>query len=109
MRAQERALSYLVRLELVYALKVMVAANDVVALAKAREEVAGELEALGGASEERAAASAVLGLAKVTERDDELGGVALREDLLEVLTALEGVVEVARVELSSTQWKYRSQ
>ena len=99
--------SHLVRLEFVDALQVVVATDNVVALVKASEEVAGELKTLGGAGEERAAASAVLGLAKVTERDNKLGGVGLGEDLLEVVTALERVVEVARVQLRGTISKIR--
>ena len=46
-----------------------------------------QLEALGGACEERSRTGAVLGLAEVAERDHELVRVRRREDLLEVVAA----------------------
>ena len=50
-----------------------------------------QLEALGGACEERSRTSAVLGLAEVAERDHELVRVRRREDLLEVVAPEEPV------------------
>ena len=81
----------LVREELVDALQVVVAAHHVELRPEAVEEVMRELEALGGAREERSRAGAVLGLTEVAERDHELGRVRRREDLLEVVAPEEPV------------------
>ena len=97
--AQVRLEVGLVGEELVDALEVVVAADDVELLAVAVEVLGRQLVALGRAREERARAGAVLGLAEVAERHNKLVGVRLVEDLLEVVTALEGVVKIARVEL----------
>mmetsp|Transcript_13471 Transcript_13471/g.52928 ORF Transcript_13471/g.52928 Transcript_13471/m.52928 type:complete len:586 (+) Transcript_13471:1619-3376(+) len=82
--------------ELVDALEVVVAADDVVLVAEAVEELAHHLEAVGGAGEELLGLVDVLGLAEVAEGDEE-GVGRLVEDLLDVIAALVRVLGVARV------------
>ena len=87
-----------VRGELVDALEVVVAADDVVLVAEAVEELASHLEAVGGAREELLGLVHVLGLAEVTEGNEEgVGGLV--ENLLDVPLALVGVLDIAGIQV----------
>mmetsp|Transcript_32450 Transcript_32450/g.73271 ORF Transcript_32450/g.73271 Transcript_32450/m.73271 type:complete len:269 (+) Transcript_32450:1003-1809(+) len=88
----------LIGLELVDALEVVVAANDVKLVPKAIEEILRQLEALTCAGEELLGLRAILGLAQVTQADDE-GIGSLVENGLHVPPTLERVVQVARVQV----------
>mmetsp|Transcript_26417 Transcript_26417/g.57363 ORF Transcript_26417/g.57363 Transcript_26417/m.57363 type:complete len:250 (-) Transcript_26417:69-818(-) len=100
--AQVRLKVLLVRLELVDALEVVVAAHNVEGDAKAVKILAHQREALTCARVQLLGLGAVLRLAEVTKGDEEgVGGVL--EDGLHVLTALEGVLQVTRVHVQIAQ------
>ena len=82
----------LVGLELIDALEVVVAADDVEGHAEAVEVVAHQLEALRRARVELFGFGAVLGLAQIAERHEEVG---VRR--FHVLPPLQEVLRVARV------------
>mmetsp|Transcript_87404 Transcript_87404/g.187457 ORF Transcript_87404/g.187457 Transcript_87404/m.187457 type:complete len:206 (-) Transcript_87404:258-875(-) len=88
--------------ELVNALKVVVPADNVILCPKAVQVFLDQFEAGGRAREELSRLRAVLGLAQVSERNQE-GAHRLRQDLLHMLAPLIGVVHVARINVQVAQ------
>ena len=96
----------LVRGELIDALEVVVAADDVVLVPEPVEELADHLEALGGAREQLLGLGAVLGLAEIAQGHQEgVGGLV--QDLLDVLATLVRVLDVAGVHVQVTEDRQR--